>query len=140
MKQLLVLACMFAGSLFLKLNAQEIDGIYFNLYVDSLRKGDYNYINVDGKLKDGRFIPLDSSQVVLRSTAGKWVGNSLVIDSFQTADSVVIHASLKENPAVSKTVTVYIKKVQELHQLPTTEELLERWRKEEKQPRRSKKG
>ena len=29
-------------------NAQKVDSIYFHLYTDSLKKGTYNYINVDG--------------------------------------------------------------------------------------------
>jgi hypothetical protein len=33
--------------------AQKVDSIFFHPYTDSLKKGTYNYINVDGKLSDG---------------------------------------------------------------------------------------
>ncbi len=41
--------------------AQNIDSIYFHLYTDSLKKEVHNYINVDGLLQNGRYLPLDTS-------------------------------------------------------------------------------
>jgi hypothetical protein len=41
--------------------AQKLDSIYFNLYTDSLKKGTHNYINVEGKYKNGRILPVDNS-------------------------------------------------------------------------------
>ena len=35
-------------------NAQKVDSIYFHLYTDSLKKGFFNYINVDDKTSDGK--------------------------------------------------------------------------------------
>ena len=40
---------------------QKVDSIYFHLYTDSLKKGFFNYINVDGKMSDGNWQPLDST-------------------------------------------------------------------------------
>ena len=51
-------------------SAQKVDSIYFNLYTDSLKKGFYNYINIDGKLSNGTWQPLDSTQVLFLSDAG----------------------------------------------------------------------
>ncbi|MBL0056604.1 MAG: hypothetical protein IPP31_10530 [Chitinophagaceae bacterium] len=43
------------GALFAR--GQKVENIYVNLYTDSLKKGTFNYINIDGKLSNGRFIP-----------------------------------------------------------------------------------
>ncbi|MDB5191853.1 MAG: hypothetical protein JWQ96_1416 [Segetibacter sp.] len=108
--------------------AQKVDSIYFNLYTDSLKKGVHNYINIDGKLNNGSYLPLTSSEVVFSSSYGKWEGCSLIIDSAFNKDSVVITAKLKDRPEVLKTVTIYIKKVDEQAALKTEKELLEEWR------------
>jgi len=47
------LLCLFLlCSLFAK--AQKVENIYVNLYTDSLKKGTFNYINIDGKLSNGK--------------------------------------------------------------------------------------
>lgn len=109
--------------------AQKVDSIYFNLYTDSLKKGVYNYINVDGKLTNGTYQPLMSGEVVFASSAGRWDGNSLIVDSAYKQDSVVITASLKERPEVKKNVTIYLKKILTEPPLKTEKELLEEWKK-----------
>ncbi len=130
---LILIIILFAGAaLPSTIKAQKIDSIYFNLYVDSLKKSIHNYINVDGKLADGRFIPLDSKQITFSSNYGKWDKNSLIIDSAYNFDSVVVHVCLTEQPLLKKSVTLYIKKVQLDYPLPTADELLEKWRREGK--------
>lgn len=114
-------------------SAQKVDSIYFNLYTDSLKKGVHNYINVDGKLTNGTYQPLMSNQVAFTSSAGRWEGNSLVVDSAYKQDSVVITASLKEHPEVKKNVTIYLKKIVTEPPLKTEKELLEEWRKKGQQ-------
>lgn len=112
--------------------AQKVESIYFNLYTDSLKKGVYNYINVDGKLTNGTYQPLMSNEVIFTSSYGKWDGNSLIIDTAAKQDSVVITASLKEHPEVKKKVTVYLKKIVIEPPLKTEKELLDEWRKKGK--------
>lgn len=114
------------------LKAQKIDSIYFNLYTDSLKKGVYNYINVDGKMSDGSFLPLMVDEVVFTSSFGRWEGNSLVIDTASKIDSVIIIAALKKRPEVKKSVTIYIKKVDIVPVLKTEKELLDEWTKKGK--------
>ena len=46
--------------------AQKVDSIYFHLYTDSLKKGQHNYINVDGKLSNGSWMPVNWSMDTLR--------------------------------------------------------------------------
>jgi hypothetical protein len=90
--------------------AQKVERFEFNLYTDSLKKGFYNYINVDGQLSDGSWRPLDSIQVELTSNTGHFRGNDLFIDSSYHGDSVCIRAVLRANPAVRREAIIYIRK------------------------------
>ncbi|GEO09989.1 hypothetical protein [Segetibacter aerophilus] len=112
--------------------SQKVETIYFNLYVDSLKKGVYNYINVDGKLSSGSFLPLMADEVLFSSSSGKWEGNNLIIDTSSKVDSVVITAALKARPEVKKTVTIWVKKVEIIPVLKTEKELLDEWTKKGK--------
>jgi hypothetical protein len=116
--------------------AQKIENIYFNLYTDSLKKGVHNYINVDGKYTNGSFMPLMSNEVVFTSSAGKWDGNSLILDKDFKTDSVVITVWLKDRPEVKKSVTMYTKKIEIEPTLKTEKELLEEWKKNSKKGKR----
>ena len=104
--------------------AQKIDSIYVHLYTDSLKKGTYNYINVDGLLSNGRYLPLDSSQILFTASAGKFFGNTLFIDKDFAAEKVAIKAVLKANPALHKEFVIYIKKKPDDENLKTVDELL----------------
>ena len=97
-------------SVSLAVKAQKIESIYFNLYTDSLKKGVHNYINVDAKLTNGNYLPLTSKQITFWCNTGQWEGNDLIIDSSYKADSVVVKATVKDQPQLSKTVTIYLKK------------------------------
>lgn len=90
--------------------AQSIENIYVNLYTDSLKKGTYNYINIDGKMQNGKYIPLDSSQLKFWSSAGRFEGNSLWIDKDFNLDKVDIKVTLRTNSLVNKQFSIYVKK------------------------------
>ena len=128
MKKLIVILLLLVGAGSLK--AQKIDSIYFNLYTDSLKKGVYNYINVDGKTSTGTYLPLMSDEVELKSSAGKWVGNSLIIDSSFTGEKVTVTASLKKQPEIKKTVTIYMKKIEVEPDLKSEAEVIESYKKQ----------
>ncbi len=104
--------------------AQKIDSIYINLYTDSLKKGTYNYINVDGLLSNGRYLPLDSNYIQFTASAGKFIGNSLLIAKDFTEEKITIKAVLKKNTAIVKEFVVYIKKKPDDENLKTVDELL----------------
>ncbi len=104
--------------------AQKIDSIYVNLYTDSLKKGTYNYINVDGLLSTGRYLPLDSTYIKFSASAGKFFGNTLFIDKDFTEEKITIKAVLKKNTAIAKEFVVYIKKKPDDENLKTVTELL----------------
>jgi len=104
--------------------AQKIDSIYFHLYTDSLKKGQHNYINVDGKLSNGQWQPLTSKDIAFSSSVGKFDGNDLVLPDLVTQEKVKVKAVLKSNPAIWKEVTIWIKTLPEPDRLPTNEEIL----------------
>jgi len=105
-------------------SSQKIDSICFHLYTDSLKKGTHNYINVDGKLADGRWMPLTSKELQFTTNAGKFEGNDLVLPADFTPANVTIKAVLKSNPASSKEVTIWIKQKPDDEILPTKDDVL----------------
>lgn len=109
-------------------SAQKVDSIYFHLYTDSLKKGFYNYINVDGKMSDGTWAPLDSAQILFISDAGFFKGNDLFIDSSYKGETVRVKAVLKSNPAIKKEVTIYIRKRGFTEPLKTNDQILDEMR------------
>lgn len=117
------------------LEAQKIDSIYVHLYTDSLKKGTYNYINIDGKLSNGRYLPLDTTELIFHSSDGKFYGNSLYLPPDFSKDKVSIQAILKSNPSMFKQFDIYIKKIPDPKKLKTMDEILQ----EENSPR-SRKG
>ena len=89
--------------------AQKVEKIYVNLYTDSLKKGTYNYINIDGQLSNGKYLPLDSTHLIFWASAGRFNGNSLWIDKDIADQKVDIKVSLRSDPALVKEFTIYIK-------------------------------
>ncbi len=104
--------------------SQKIEAIYVNLYTDSLKKGTYNYINVDGKFSNGRYLPLDSSDIDFSSSAGKFSGNSLWIPGDFSGEKITIKVTLKQNPALHKEFEMHIKRKPD-GPLKTKDELME---------------
>jgi hypothetical protein len=131
-KLLLALMLFFSVS---AVNAQKVDSIFFNLYTDSLKKGFYNYISVDGKLSDGTWTPLDSTYIVLSSNAGWFRGNDLFLDSSWTEETVKVKAILRSNPRIHKTITIWIRKRGFDEPLKTDEEILRDLQNEKKKKR-----
>jgi hypothetical protein len=116
------------------LQAQNIQTITFNLYTDSLKKGFYNYISVDGQFSDGRWLPLDSTHLIFTANTGHFKGNDLFIDSAYKADSVRVKVMLRNNPLLWKETIIYIRKRGFDEPLKTDEEILNQ------PPRRQRKG
>jgi hypothetical protein len=103
--------------------AQKVEKIYVNLYTDSLKKGTYNYINIDGQLSNGRYLPLDSTDLIFWASAGKFSGNSLWIDRDIAVNKVDIKVSMRNNPSVVKEFSIYIKQ-QPDPELKTMDEIM----------------
>lgn len=109
----------------LKLNAQgqKLDSIYFNLYTDSLKKGTYNYINVEGVFSNGKVLPLDSSQLRFISSYGNFKGNTLWLPFDVTEEKISITVIQKNNPSRAIYKTIYIKKYEDAGLLKSPEEV-----------------
>lgn len=115
----LLILCSFAAK------AQKVENIYVNLYTDSLKKGTYNYINIDGQLSNGKYLPLDSTHLIFWASAGRFSGNSLWIDKDFTAKKVDIKVSLRSNPGLVKEFTIFIKQLPD-PELKTMDEIMNR--------------
>lgn len=133
MKKLLLICFIICSDI---ANAQKIDSIFVNLYTDSLKKGTYNYINIDGRLSNGRFLPLDTSQLTFTASAGEFTGNSLWIAKDFKPNKVTFKVVLKANPAQHKEFDIYIKQKPDEEKLKTNEEIM----KEIRRPRKNKKA
>lgn len=101
------------------------DSIFFNLYTDSLKKGTYNYINVDGKFSDGRYLPLTSKELVFTCSAGSFEGNSLFVDSSCKDEKITVRVTFRGDSSITKERTIYIKKFEEVPRLKTMSEVME---------------
>lgn len=121
MKRYLLLFVLFAS--FSGLRAQKVDSIYFHLYTDSLKKGQHNYINVDGKLSNGRWIPMTAKDVQFTCNEATFQGNELIIPADFKQEKVTIRASLKSNPFVVIEKTIWIKTKPD-GALPTRDQIL----------------
>lgn len=97
----------FASPLF----AQKVESIHFHLYTDSLKKGQHNYINVDGKLSNGNWQPLSSKEVQFSCTSANFEGNELVIPADFKEEKVTIKAVLKTSPGAWIERTIWIKQL-----------------------------
>lgn len=104
--------------------AQKVDSIYFNLYTDSLKKGTYNYINVIGKLSNGNFRPMDSTQLLFTASYGKFYGNSLWLPFEPTVEKVEVTVKARQNPSQILYRTIYIKKAADDAKLKTVDEIM----------------
>lgn len=91
--------------------AQKIDSIYVNLYTDSLKRGTYNYINVDGLLSNGRYLPLDSTHLIFTASTGKFIGNSLWVAPDFKGRKILLKVVLRTNPVIIKEFEMYIKQL-----------------------------
>ena len=116
---ILVAACLLG-------KAQKVDSIYFHLYTDSLKKGTHNYINIDGKLSDGKWKPLTAKEITFTSSYGTFEGNELILPDSPAVEKLTIKAVLRSDPALWKEVTIWIKKKPDDEKLPTNEEILNR--------------
>ena len=104
--------------------SQKIEKIFVNLYTDSLKKGTHNYINVDGKLTDGKWKPLSAKEISFSTSYGTFEGNELILPAEPTVEKLTIKAVLNSDPKLWKEVTIWIKKKPDDEMLPTTDDVL----------------
>jgi hypothetical protein len=104
--------------------AQKVDSIYFHLYTDSLKKGQHNYINVDGKLSNGRWLPLSAKEILFSCPEAKFEGNELIIPEDFKSEKVTVKAILKSNQLIVIEKTIWIKTKPDDELLPTKDEMI----------------
>lgn len=104
--------------------SQKVDSIYFHLYTDSLKKGQHNYINVDGKLSNGRWLPLTSKEILFSCPEAKFEGNELIIPIDFKGQKVTVKAILKSNQSIAIEKTIWIKQKPDDELLPTKDEVM----------------
>jgi hypothetical protein len=122
MKHFFIFAILFSTAILS--NAQKIDSIYFNLYTDSLKKGTHNYINVDGKLSDGKWRPLTAKDITFTSSYGTFEGNELILPDEPAVQKITIKAVLKSDPKTWKKITIWIKRKPDDELLPSKDDML----------------
>ena len=122
MRKILFICIILFAALLVK--AQKIDSIYFHLYTDSLKKGVHNYINVDGKLSNGKWMPLTSKEILFISSHGVFEGNDLIIPVDFKEEKVTVKAVFRSNNNTWKEITIWIKKLPDPDKLPTQQEVM----------------
>ena len=118
---LLIITILFETSL---LFAQKVDSICFHLYTDSLKKGKHNYINVDGKFSDGKWLPLTDKEIQFSSSHGNFIHNDLVLPADFAEEKITVKAVLKNNPVIWKEKTIWIKTLPDPLNLPAKEDII----------------
>lgn len=106
------------------INAQKVESIHFHLYTDSLKKGTHNYINVDGKLTNGRWMPLTAKDLRFTTDYGRFEGNELVLPENTTVAFVTVKAELISDPALRLEQKIWIKTIPNPDVLPSREDVL----------------
>jgi hypothetical protein len=106
MYRIILILFLFIGT---RANSQKVESIAFHLYTDSLKKGQHNYISVDGKLAGGKWIPLMERDVQLSCNSASFEGNELIIPENFRDKKVTIKAVLRSDPAIWIEKTIWIK-------------------------------
>lgn len=120
-KALLIVIVLFSAS---SLFSQKVDSIYFHLYTDSLKKGQHNYINVDAKLSNGKWLPLTAKEVLFSCPSATFEGNELKIPLDFKEEKVSVKAVFKNNPSIWIERTIWIKKKPDDEILPTKDDIM----------------
>lgn len=113
-----------AASEHTRAQAVKPDSLFFNLYTDSLKKGTFNYINVDAHFSNGRWLPMTDKELLFQSSAGRFEGNSLYLDRDTNVEKVNIKAILKADTSIVRQVVIYVKKLPDNERLKTSEEVI----------------
>jgi hypothetical protein len=98
--------------------------MYFNLYVDSLKKGTFNYINVEGKFSNGSYMPLTSDELDFTCDSAKFDKSSLFIDSNFVPRFVKVCAVYKKDRSKKVEMRIPIRQYVAEEKLKTEQEVL----------------
>ncbi|CAL1520222.1 hypothetical protein [Chitinophaga sp. MM2321] len=90
-------------------------GIRFHHYADSLKRDIRYYLNVEGKFSSGKILPLDTTTLRFQTSAGRILGQDLLLDKNDTTKSVTVEAWYKPNK------DMYLRSVIPVKQMPDPE-------------------
>ncbi|MCW3467706.1 hypothetical protein [Chitinophaga nivalis] len=86
-----------------------VTGIRFNHYADSIKRDIRYYLNVEGKFSSGHIFPLDTATIRFETSAGKIIGQDLLLEKNDTVKTVTVQAWYKYNPAMYLRSTIPVK-------------------------------
>lgn len=96
------------------LTIPRLESIRFNHYADSLKRGIRFYLNVEGNFSSGKIYPLDTAAVKFTTSAGKLLGQDLLLNSNDaTTRSITVTATNKRDPSMSISSTIPVKQLQD---------------------------
>jgi hypothetical protein len=67
---------------------------------------------------------MTAKEITFSASAGRFEGNSLFVERDFTGNMITVKAVLKENPAMTREVTIFIKKKEDDAQLKTMDEVM----------------
>jgi hypothetical protein len=112
-KMLLIAAFMPAAASAQQRSNEQLKRIYFNLYTDSIKTILDFYLNVEGEYRDGRFLPLDTSQVVFSTDQGSMRGNAWKPPAHIDFEKVHFEVRAKGRPELHDSITVWLKRARD---------------------------
>ena len=86
-----------------------VTGIRFNHYADSLKRGIHFYLNVEARFNTGKIYPLDTSSIRFETSAGKLLGQDLLLPEGDTTRFITVKAISKTNPKLRINSTIPVK-------------------------------
>ncbi|NIG57063.1 hypothetical protein [Chitinophaga sp. Cy-1792] len=93
------------------LQLPRLTGMRFNHYADSLKRNIHFYLNVEGKFSTGKILPLDTSAVRFKTSAGKIIGQDLLLDIQDTTKIIQVEAWYKLNPSLYLITNIPVKQI-----------------------------
>ncbi|MET7000622.1 hypothetical protein [Chitinophaga defluvii] len=87
----------------------HVTGIRFNHYADSLKRGIRFYLNVEAKFSSGKILPLDTANIWFETSAGKLLGQDLLLDLGDTTRFVKVRALYKYTPRLELQSVIPVK-------------------------------
>lgn len=113
-------------AVFCNLSLPYVEHIRFNLYTDSLKRGEPFYLNVEGQFSSGRIYPLDTSMITFRKSGGAELNGQSVLVGHQdtSVHSVKVYAWLKTDPEIRDSVLIPVKILPNPANLPTEQQVM----------------
>ncbi|SDG74434.1 hypothetical protein SAMN04488121_106123 [Chitinophaga filiformis] len=95
------------------LTLPHLESIRFNHYADSLKRGIRFYLNVEGSFSSGKIYPLDTAAVKFTASAGKLLGQDLLLNTGDATRTITVTATNKNDPSMSISSTIPVKQLQD---------------------------